>query len=61
MAVNVGTSVIAFKYKDGLIFAADTSITYGSMMKIKNAKRISKIGDETLIAASGEMADFQNL
>ena len=59
--VNVGTTVFAFKYKDGVIFAADTSITYGSMMKIKDGRRMDALGNETIFACSGEMADFQNL
>ena len=59
--VNVGTTVFGLKYKDGVMFAADTSITYGSMLKIKNGKRIEQVGDETIIACSGEMADFQNI
>ena len=59
--VNVGTSVFAMKYKDGVIFAADTSITYGSMMKVKDAKRMQALGEETIFACSGEMADYQNL
>ena len=59
--VNVGTSVFAFKYRDGVIFAADCSVTYGSMMKVKDARRMERLGDETIFACSGEMADFQNL
>ena len=59
--VNVGTSVFAFKYKDGVIFAADTSISYGSMLKTKDARRMEALGEETIFACSGEMADFQNL
>ena len=56
--VNVGTSVFAFKYKDGVIFAADTGISYGSMLKVKDAKRMTQLGDETIFACSGEMADY---
>ena len=59
--VNVGTSVIAFKYKDGLMFCTDTSISYGGTMAVKNACRQHTIGTETIIACSGEMSDFQYL
>ena len=34
--VDVGTTVIAFKYKDGIMVAADTSVTYGGMLKHKH-------------------------
>ena len=59
--VNVGTSVFALKYKDGIMVAADTAISYGSMLMFKDARRMAKLGDEAILACSGEMADFQNL
>ena len=59
--VNVGTSVLAMKYKDGVMVATDTATSYGGMCKIKDAQRVEKIGDETVLACSGEMADFQNI
>ena len=57
-AVNVGSSVLALKYKDGVMIAADTAISYGGMRKEKDAKRIKKLNDEVIYASSGEMADF---
>ena len=60
-AVNVGSSIMALKYKDGVMIAADTAISYGGMANVKNAKRIEKLNDEVAYASSGEMADFQNL
>ena len=61
MAVNVGTSVFGLKYKDGVMIAADTGITYGGSLAEKNASRMDKIGNETLYGCSGEMADFQEI
>ena len=60
-AVNVGTSVMAIKYKDGIMVAADTAISYGGMRKVKDARRIEKLNDHCVFACSGEMADFQEL
>ena len=60
-AVNVGTSVMALKYKDGVMIAADTGISYGSMCKVKDARRIVQLNDECIFGSSGEMADFQDL
>ena len=60
-AVNVGSSVLAVRYKDGVMIAADTAISYGGMRKEKDARRIKKLNDECIYASSGEMADFQNL
>ena len=60
-AVNVGTSVMAIRYKDGVMIAADTAISYGGMRAVKNARRIEKLNEECVYACSGEMADFQEL
>ena len=60
-AVNVGSSVMGLKYKDGVMIAADTSITYGGMLKDKDARRIVKLNDEVAFGCSGEMADMQML
>lgn len=43
------------------MIVSDTAISYGGMRKNKDARRVFKINDECLFAASGEMADFQNL
>ena len=53
--------MLAVKYKDGIMIAADTAVSYGSMRKEKDARRIKKLSDELIYASSGEMADFQNL
>ena len=58
--VNVGTSVFALKYKDGIMIAADTAVSYGGMRKHKDLRRMALLGEEAIFACSGEMADFQN-
>ena len=52
---------MAIRYKDGVMIAADTAISYGGMRAVKNARRIEKLNDECVYACSGEMADFQEL
>ena len=59
--VNIGTSVFGIKYKDGVMLAADTAVSYGSMKKSKKATRMAELSGESAIACSGEMADFQEL
>ena len=49
---------MAIRYKDGVMVAADTAISYGGMRKVKDARRIEKLNDECVYACSGEMADF---
>eukprot|EP00878_Enallax_costatus_P001192 GHUV01001334.1.p1 GENE.GHUV01001334.1~~GHUV01001334.1.p1 ORF type:complete len:295 (+),score=67.89 GHUV01001334.1:220-1104(+) len=56
-----GTSVLGFKYKDGVMVACDTLGAYGSTKRYKSVERIKKINDRCIIAASGELSDFQYL
>ncbi len=60
-AVNVGNSVIAMKYKDGIIMVTDLLISYGNTKDYKHQKRIEKLSGECAIAASGEVSDFQEI
>lgn len=57
--IVTGTSIIGIKYADGVMIAADTLLSYGSMAKYKDVSRIHRVGDGTLVAASGEFSDFQ--
>lgn len=59
--IVTGTSVIAFKYKDGVVMAADTLASYGSLARFYSIERMKKIGDWTAIGGSGEYSDFQHL
>lgn len=59
--IVTGTTVIGMKYKDGVMIAADTMASYGSMARYKNVQRINKVGDTTIIGASGEISDFQSI
>ncbi|WEL38578.1 proteasome type-4 subunit beta [Encephalitozoon hellem] len=56
-----GTSVVSFKYKDGIIMGADTRGSYGRLAKYSGIQRMFKFGDKTLIGISGEVSDMQYL
>lgn len=56
-----GTSVLGIKYKDGVILAADMGGSYGSTLRYKSVERIKPIGKHTLLGASGEISDFQEI
>jgi len=60
-AVNIGNTVMAMKYKDGVLVASDTVISYGGFKDFKDKKRIFNLTNSTVIAASGEMSDFQEV
>jgi 20S proteasome subunit beta 7 len=56
--IVTGTSVLGLKYDGGVMLAADTLCSYGTMAKYKDARRLHSIKD-TLIGAGGEYSDFQ--
>ncbi|SCM23182.1 proteasome subunit beta type-4, putative [Plasmodium chabaudi adami] len=59
--VVTGTSVIALKYRNGVMIAADKKASYGSYAKFQNVQRIFKISNKTVMSFSGELADAQYL
>jgi len=56
--IVTGTSVVGLRYKGGVMMAADTLASYGSLAMFKDIVRITKAGSYTLIGGSGEMSDY---
>lgn len=59
--IVTGTTVLGIKYKGGVMLAADTLASYGSLARYKDVRRLLKVNDNTMIGASGEMSDFQSI
>lgn len=59
--IVTGTSVIAIQHRDGIVMAADTLASYGSLARFMHLERLKKIGDRVLIGAGGEFGDFQEI
>ncbi|KAI8925940.1 nucleophile aminohydrolase [Entophlyctis helioformis] len=59
--IVTGTSVLGIKYKDGIMLAADTLASYGSLAQIRDMERLVGFGDQTVVGASGDMSDWQHL
>ena len=59
--IVTGTSVLGIKYADGVMIAADTLCSYGSLARFKGISRMKSVGEQTLIAAGGEYSDFQSI
>lgn len=57
--IVTGTSVIALKYKDGVMLAADTLGSYGSLARFTDNRRIISVHNTTLLGGSGDFSDFQ--
>lgn len=56
-----GTSVIAIKFDKGVMMAADTLASYGSLARFDDQQRIFKVGDETIVGVGGDISDLQAL
>jgi 20S proteasome subunit beta 7 len=59
--IVTGTSVIAIKYKDGVVMAADNLASYGSLARFTDVKRLRNFGGNVLIGFSGDISDMQYL
>ncbi|NXH40455.1 PSB4 protein, partial [Dicaeum eximium] len=56
-----GTSVLGLKFRGGVMLAADTVGSYGSLARFRGVSRLLKVNDSTVLGASGDLADFQHL
>lgn len=56
-----GTSVLGLTFDGGVMLAADTLGSYGSLARFRSVSRLKKLTDTTVIAATGDYADFQHL
>ena len=56
-----GGSVIGVKYDGGVLLAADTLLSYGSLAKWPNIPRLVILGQFSAICATGDYADFQDV
>lgn len=59
--IVTGTTVLGIKYSGGVMLAADTLASYGSLARYKDVRRLQKVGDNVLLGASGEISDFQSI
>ena len=57
--IVTGTSVVALKFKNGIIMAADHVGSYGSLLRFNNIERLIKVGKETVVGISGDISDLQ--
>jgi len=59
--IVTGTSVVAIKYKDGIMMATDCLASYGSLARFRDVERMTAVGDNTIVGASGDISDYQYL
>ena len=54
-----GTAVIGVGFDGGVVLAADTVGSYGTLCKLRAIPRLLKVNDRTVLAVSGDYADYQ--
>lgn len=55
------SSVLGLCFDGGVLLAGDLGGSYGKMLRFENCPRIKKINEFTMIAVSGDYADYQYL
>ena len=56
-----GSSIIAIRCSDGVVIGSDTLASYGSLARFRQISRMHKATDHCLIAAGGDLSDFQEI
>ncbi|CCF60356.1 hypothetical protein KAFR_0J02920 [Kazachstania africana CBS 2517] len=59
--IVTGTSVIAMKYNNGVIIAADNLGAYGSLLRFTDIERLIPVGQNTVVGISGDISDMQHI
>lgn len=59
--ITTTSSVLALTYKDGVLMVADTTVSYGRMIRFKDQPRFFGLGGTAVVATSGEYSDHQFL
>ena len=59
--IVTGTSILAIKFKGGVMMAADTLGSYGSLARFRDERRLKEVGEHTIIGGSGDIADYHHI
>ncbi|KAL8274870.1 hypothetical protein Esti_001222 [Eimeria stiedai] len=59
--ITTTSSVLALTYKDGVLMVADTTVSYGRMVRFRGQPRFISLGKKALLCTSGEYSDHQYL
>jgi len=61
MTESSGTTIVAIRFKDGVLIASDKQTTAGMMVYHNKAQKLHQITDNILIGAAGLVGDIQAL
>ncbi|KAF2857773.1 proteasome core particle subunit beta 7 [Piedraia hortae CBS 480.64] len=59
--IVTGTSVVAIKYKDGTVIAADNLASYGALARFTNVHRLKRFNRKTVVGFGGDVSDMQHI
>jgi len=59
--IVTGSSVLAVRYRDGVMMTADTAASYGRLSRYRSEQRIHRVHESCVVGASGDISDFQYL
>ncbi|KAI4869245.1 proteasome endopeptidase complex, beta subunit [Hypoxylon rubiginosum] len=59
--IVTGTSVVAMKFKDGVVIAADNLASYGSLARFTDVKRLRTFAGSSVVGFGGDVSDMQYL
>ncbi|KAI9856919.1 MAG: Proteasome subunit beta type-7 [Vezdaea acicularis] len=57
--VVTGTSVLAIKFADGIVIAADNLASYGSLARFSDVKRLLPYANTSIIGCGGDISDME--
>ena len=59
--IMTSTSVLGIKYEGGVLLAADTLASYGSLARFDDVTRLHAVGQFTCVGAGGDLSDWQHI
>ncbi|KAH8675812.1 20S proteasome subunit [Xylariales sp. PMI_506] len=59
--IVTGTSVVALKFNEGVVIAADNLASYGSLARFPDVKRLRTFADTAVVGFGGDVSDMQYL
>lgn len=59
--ISTGTTIMALKYKDGVLMAADSRTSSGAYVVSRITNKLNQISDKIVICVSGSAADTQRI
>ncbi|BFF90080.1 proteasome subunit beta type-4 [Drosophila madeirensis] len=60
-SITTGSSVLGIRYDGGVMIAADTLVSYGSLARYQNIDRVFPINKSIILGGGGDFADIQSI